>query len=158
MPGLLPLRLLLFRPVGGGQTEDFKTPEAAHSAGRLLLRMELAELDYRRQLLYLVDAGYTPREVSGWFGISQPPVQSALSAADKVAMPTEGFSGATPADFSDGYYVGLIDRPQLIDELTRFPFVSGATSDGDGSLVVAPPRTWAEVSDARRRSLIGRDL
>src|SRR5690606_7749494 len=91
-------------------------------------------------------------------GIAQPSVLSALRTAAKVTMPLEGFSGATPYEICQRYANGLIDRAQLVDELTRFPYVEGGHTDGYDSLIVDPPGTWSEVSDARRRGLIEYDV
>jgi hypothetical protein len=85
-------------------------------------------------------------------------VLSALRTAAKVAMPLEGFSGATPYEICQRYAGGLIDRGQLVDELTRFPYVPGGQTDGYDSLVVDPPGTWSEVADAVDAGLIEDDV
>ena len=49
-------------------------------------------------------------------------------------------------------------RAQLVDELTRFPYVKGGQTDGYDSLIVDPPGTWSEVSAAVRRGAIEEDV
>ena len=73
-------------------------------------------------------------------------------------MSLDGFSGATPAEICQRYAAGFIDRAHLVDELTRFPYVKGGQTDGYDSLIVDPPGTWSEVSDAARRGLIEDDV
>lgn len=121
-------------------------------------RMKIDELDYRRGLVEVQNKGYSQRQLSAWLGLKQPSVQSALQTAAKVTMPMEGFSGATPYEICERYDAGLIDRAQLVAELTRFPYVPGGTTDGYDSLIVDPPGTWSEVSDAIRRGLIEDDV
>ncbi len=73
-------------------------------------------------------------------------------------MSLDGFSGATPAEICQRYAAGFIDRAQLVDELTRFPYVKGGQTDGYDSLIVDPPGTWSEVSAAVRRGAIEEDV
>ncbi|MEV8249442.1 hypothetical protein AB0O87_00785 [Microbacterium sp. NPDC076768] len=135
-----------------------EVPVEARAAMRARRRKEIDDLDYRRELLRLEECGYTQTQISKWLGIAQPSVSSALRTAAKVTMPLEGFSGATPYEICQRYAGGIIDRAQLVDELTRFPYVEGGRTDGYDSLIVDPAGTWSEVSDARRRELIENDV
>lgn len=135
-----------------------EVPAEARAAMRARRRKEIDELDYRRELRRLNERGYSQTQISKWLGIAQPSVLSALRTAAKVTMPLEGFSGATPYEICQRYAGGLIDRAQLVDELTRFPYVEGDRTDGYDSLVVDSAGTWSEVSDARRRGLIENDV
>lgn len=135
-----------------------EVPAEARAAMRARRRKEIDELDYRRELRRLEERGYTQTQISKWLGIAQPSVLSALRTAAKVTMPLEGFSGATPFEICQRYAGGIIDRAQLVDELTRFPYVEGGHTDGYDSLIVDPAGTWSEVSDARRRGLIENDV
>jgi len=135
-----------------------EVPADAREAVKARRRKEIDELDYRRQLRRLEDAGYTQKQIGTWLGIAQPSVLSALRTAAKVPMPLEGFSGATPDEICQRYAGGLISRAQLVDELTRFPYAKGGKTDGYDSLIVDPPGTWSEVSDAVRRGLIEDDI
>jgi len=135
-----------------------KIPAEAQAAVRARQRKEIAELDYRRELRRLSELGHTQTQIAKWLRISQPSVLSALRTAGKVPMPEEGFSGATPYEICQRYAGGLIDRAQLVDELTRFPYAEGGHTDGYDSLIVDPPGTWSEVSDARRHGLIEDDV
>lgn len=78
--------------------------------------------------------------------------------AEKDPAPLEGFSGATPYEICQRYAAGLMEREQLVDELTRFPYAEGDKTDGYDSLTVNPQGTWAEVSTAVRRGLIEDDV
>ncbi|MHB9004294.1 MAG: hypothetical protein ACYC6C_09570 [Coriobacteriia bacterium] len=135
-----------------------EVPAEARAAMRARRRKEIDELDYRRELRRLEECGYSQTQISKWLGIAQPSVLSALRTAAKVTMPLEGFSGATPYEICQRYAGGLIDRAQLVDELTRFPYAKGGQTDGYDSLIVDPVGTWSEVSDARRRGLIEDDV
>ncbi|MFD8770983.1 hypothetical protein [Microbacterium oxydans] len=133
-------------------------PAEARAAVLARRRKEIDELDYRRELRRLEQRGYSQRDIARWLGIAQPSVLSALRTASKVAMPLDGFSGATPYEICQRYAAGFIDRAKLVDELTRFPYVKGGQTDGYDSLIVDPAGTWSEVSDAARRGLIEDDV
>lgn len=135
-----------------------EVPAEARAAVLARRRKEIDELDYRRELRRLGEHGYSQRDISKWLGIAQPSVLSALRTAAKVAMPLDGFSGATPYEICQRYAAGFIGRPQLVDELTRFPYVKGGQTDGFDSLIVDPAGTWSEVDDAARRGLIEDDV
>lgn len=135
-----------------------EVPAEARAAMRARRRKEMDELDYRRELRRLQERGYTQTQISKWLGIAQPSVLSALRTAARVTMPLDGFSGATPLEICQRYAGGIIDRAQLVDELTRFPYVEGGHTDGYDSLIIDPSGTWSEVSDARRRGLIENDV
>lgn len=135
-----------------------EVPAEARAAVLARRRKEIDELDYRRELRRLDQHGYSQREIARWLGIAQPSVLSALRTAGKVPMPLDGFSGATPYEICQRYAAGFIDRAQLVDELTRFPYVKGGQTDGYDSLIVDPPGAWSEVDDAARRGLIEDDV
>lgn len=133
-------------------------PAEARAAVRARRRIEIDELDYKRALRRMEEHGYTRREISRWIGITESSALSALETAAKVEMPLDGFSGAVPYEICQRYAVGFIDRAQLVDELTRFPYVKGGQTDGYDSLIVDPPGTWSEVVDAIHRGLIDDDV
>lgn len=134
-------------------------PAEARAAVRARRRKEIDELDYRRELKRLAGLGYTQRQISSWLGLTQPSVQSALRTADAVPMPVEGFSGANPYEICERYAAELIDREQLVDELTRWVYVARATTTGPlDDLIVDVPGSFADVERALRRGLIDEDL
>lgn len=135
-----------------------EVPDWARAAVSARHRKEMAELDYRRELRRFDQHGYSQREIARWLGMAQPSVLSALRTAAKVTMPLDGFSGATPYEICQRYAARFIDRAQLVDELTRFPYVQGGHTDGYDSLIVDPPGTWSEIDDAARRGLISDDI
>lgn len=138
--------------------QTMEVPEDARPAVRARFLKEISNIDYLRELRALVGHGYTQQKISLFLGITQPSVQSALKTAATVAMPVEGFSGATPGEICLRYAAGTIDRSRLVDELARFPYVPGGKTDGYDSLIVDRPGTWAEVSAAVRRGLIEDDI
>ncbi len=60
----------------------------------------------------------------------------------------------TPYELCLRYADGHMERAELVEKLTAFPYVRGGETDGYDSLLIDPPGTWAEVSDAHRRGLI----
>lgn len=132
-------------------------PAEARKAFRLRQRREIDELDYRRVVRGL-GKKYSQRQIGQWLNITQPSVQKTLKVAEKEPAPVQGFSGATPYEICQRYAAGLLKREQLVDELSRFPYVVGGKTDGYDSLTVNPPGTWAEVSTAVRRGLIEDDV
>jgi len=135
-----------------------EVPAEARAAVLARRRKEIDELDYRRELRRLAERGYSQTQISKWLGIAQPSVLSALRTAAKVPMPLEGFSGATPYEICQRYAGGFIDRAQLVDELTRFPYAEEGHTDGYDSLIVDLPGTWSEVVAAADRGLIEDDV
>ncbi|MGL4340137.1 MAG: hypothetical protein ACRCSP_06925 [Rhodoglobus sp.] len=133
-------------------------PDDVRVAVLALRRKKVVERDYHRELRRLTEHGHTHEEISRWLALRPSDKLSAFSAAATVTMPLDGFSDATPYEICERYSVGFIDRAQLIDELTRYPYVKGGETDGYDSLIIDPPGTWSEVSDARHRGLIGRDV
>ena len=123
-------------------------PELIVAGRRARARYEIGELDYRRMLRQLVEAGLSQREIAGAMGISQPSVNSALKAAVKVSRPVEGLSGATPWEICQRYAAGLLSRERVVEELVAYPYVSGGEADEVDSLIVDPPGTWDEVVQA----------
>lgn len=121
-------------------------------------RKEIAELEYRRELLLAQQGGDSQRVIAKKLQISQPSVKSALDTAAKVPMPLPGFSGASPSEICQRYAAGFISRDQVVDELTRFPYAKGDRTDGYDTLLVDPSGSWAEVSNAVRRGLIPDDV
>ncbi|PKI92953.1 hypothetical protein CW368_01245 [Actinomycetales bacterium SN12] len=77
-----------------------------------------------------------------------------FTAASKAPATSDTFSSSTPYGICEYFAAGSISREQLIDELVRFPYVPGGTTDGYDSLLVDPSGTWSEVADAARRGVI----
>ncbi len=63
-----------------------------------------------------------------------------------------------PRELCQQYANGHLTRADLIDQLTRYPYVETPTTDGYDSLIVDPPGTWSEVSAAVRSGLIADDV
>ena len=123
-------------------------PDRVHDGAVAVIRARLAGYDAARAYAKLSDEDLSRRDIPRWTrDRGQLPRVDVLPLAD-------GFSGATPYEICERYAVGEIDRDRLIDELTRFPYVPGGTTDGYDSLIVDPPGTWSEVSDAECGGLI----
>lgn len=133
-------------------------PREAQDAVRARRRMQMDELDYHRSVLTLTERGYNQTQIAAWLGITQPSVASVLKTARKEPRPVEGFSGATPMELCQRYAAGLIDRPQLVDELARFPYVPRPETDGFDWLVDTPAGTWQEVFQASYMGLIDDEI
>lgn len=102
-------------------TIDFAV-EAA-TARKFRQRLDLDQLDYRRELLRLTALGASQNQLSKVLGISQPSLSSALKTAAKITQPREGFSGADPYELCQRYAVGELTRERLTDELSRWDYV-----------------------------------
>lgn len=136
-------------------------PVEARAAVRARRRKEIDELDYRRELRRLGERGYTQKQIAEWLGIAQPSVTSALKTAKKTALPAEGFSGASPYEICQRYAAGFVDRAQLVDELSRWPYVPRGRTSPDlelDDLVVHPAGSWAEVEQASFAGLIDGEI
>lgn len=133
-------------------------PADARPVVRARQRRECDDLDYRRELLRLVERGYTQRQVAHWLGIAQPSLSSALKTARTTPLPREGFSGASPKEICQRYAADFLSREQLVDELTRWDYAPMAETDGYDSLLVDPPGSFAEVIAAADAGLIDDDV
>lgn len=123
-------------------------PENVRKVAIAVIRARLAGYDASRAYAQLSESALRRRDIQSWtHDRGQPPRVDVLPLSD-------GFSGATPCEICERYAVGEIDRDRLIHELTKYPYVPGRTTDGYDSLLVDPPGTWSEVSDAERRGLI----
>lgn len=129
--------------------------EAGH-ARRLRQRVNLDQLDYRRELLRLRALGASQRELSKVLGISQPSLSSAMKTAVKVPPPRPGFSGADPYEVCQRHAVGELTREQLIDELTRWDYATVAVGEHDyfDDLRFSTPGSFGDVAQAFDDGLI----
>lgn len=125
---------------------------------RLRQLHEIVSLDYRRGLRAVANAGVSQREIAQRLRVTQPTISAVLRKAQDLPQVTEGFSGAGPAEICQRYAAGLISRDQLIDELTRWPYTPVKDDDPYDWLVVAPPGSWEEVTDALYEGWIDDDI
>lgn len=117
--------------------------------------LEVARIDYRRELRKLLDAGYTQTAVARALRISQPAVSKAAKTLDSTPEPAPGFSGATPYEMCQRYGAGLIDREQLIDELSRWEYTPIPQGEWYEDVLVDPgPGSWLEVQHAADEGMI----
>lgn len=138
-------------------TIDF-TAEAGR-ARTLRQRVNLDQLDYRRELSRLAGLGGTQRQLSKVLGISQPSLSTALKTAQKVPPARTGFSGADPYEVCQRFAVGELTREQLIDELTRWQYATVARRENDyfDDLRFATPGSFDDVGQAFDDGLIDAD-
>ncbi|MCG7305078.1 hypothetical protein MHJ63_07360 [Pseudoglutamicibacter albus] len=119
----------------------------------------IAELDYRRNLLRLQQLGLPQTEIASLLRVSQPNVQKILQRSASISMPCEGFSGADPYEICERYAAGLIDRAQLVDELTRWEYVPQAqTNDLFDDLLMDAPGSVDDLDRALSCGLIDDEL
>jgi hypothetical protein len=137
-----------------------EVPVAAREARKARHRREVADLDYRRNVVRLRDVdGLTQATIATLVGVAQPTVQKILVHAASLSMPAEGFSGADPYEICQRYAAGLMDRAQLVDELTRWEYTPRArTESAFDDLIVDEPGSTADLEDALRHGLIDDDL
>lgn len=129
-------------------------PPAAQAARRLLVRLDLIELDMRRNIRQLRRDNFTEAAIASMTGVSQPVVHEILHVAERDPEPLNGFSGATPLEICQRYAAGDITRDQLIDELARFPYKPIPETDGYDWLMPDTTGTWMDLSIAEGRGLI----
>ncbi|MBF4624784.1 hypothetical protein [Clavibacter sp. VKM Ac-2872] len=132
----------------------WNAPAERESAVRAVVRWRLAELDLQREVRRLLDGGADRDELAKDLRLFGGNDLRRLDGARDVTMPVEGFSGATPLEICERYAVGHLDREQLVDELTRFPYVPLDKPEGWDDLVVNPPGTWNDLSLALGEKLI----
>ncbi|MCI9888774.1 hypothetical protein JT358_09915 [Micrococcales bacterium 31B] len=89
-------------------------------------QIAVATLDYRRELIRLIDSGATQQSVGDLLGVSQPAIAQALRAARSAPPVRPGFSGASAYEICQRYAVGKITRKLCIDELSHWSFERGS--------------------------------
>lgn len=132
----------------------------AGRARTLRQRVNLDQLDYRRELSRLASLGGTQRQLSRVLGISQPSLSTALKTAQKIPPARAGFSGADPYELCQRYAVGELTRDQVIDELTRWDYAKVTKNEHDyfDDLRFATPGSIDDVAQARNDGLIDGEL
>lgn len=134
-------------------------PVEAMAARKARYRREMGDLDYRRSVLRLRRSGATQTAIARMIDVAQPTVHKLLQRASSVTMPAEGFSGADPYEICQRYAADLIDRAQLVDELTRWEYAPQARTAGPlEDLLVNEPGSLADLERALRRGLIDEAL
>lgn len=129
-------------------------------ARRYQLTAQAFHRDYLRALRRLLPAvasgRITKTRIARTLEISDADVSEALRQAAEIDETPEGFSGATPIEIAERYAAGLIDRSQMIDELSRFPYASEPGPENDVDWLAPAPEdpTWADVRQAQFRGLI----
>jgi len=134
-------------------------PVEAVAARKARYRREMADVDYRRNVVLLRNRGKSQTEIAAMIGVAQPTVQKLLARAEAITMPPPGFSGADPYEICQRYAAELISREQLRDELSRWEYAPRArTADPIDDLIVDTPGSIADVKHAMRQGLIDEDL
>lgn len=133
-------------------------PVEAVAARKARYRREMGDLDYKRSIVRLKNVGVTQTAIARMVDVAQPTVQKLLARAASITMPAPGFSGADPFEICERYAADLIDRAQLLDELTRWEYAPRAqTTDPLDDLIVNTPGSIADLERALRRGLIDED-
>lgn len=94
-------------------------------------RRALAELDYRRAVLRVLDAGVSPEVVQNRLDVSPEALEGVLLRTRDTGVVPEGFSGASVKELCQRYEVGLLSAAQLEDELSAWPYdLAAEETDG----------------------------
>ncbi|WP_270410172.1 hypothetical protein [Brachybacterium paraconglomeratum] len=138
--------------------ESMRDERPGQKVRRLRSRRDLLELEIRREVKRYRDDGLSERKIAALVEVSQPTIHKMLEVADRDPVPLEGFKGATPLEICQRFDAGELGREELVDQLVRFPYAKGGKTDGYDSLIVDPPGTWSEVSQAVDRGFIDEDV
>ncbi|WP_435298952.1 hypothetical protein [Timonella sp. A28] len=118
--------------------------------------LELAQLDYNRALKDSAKVLPTRRIANG-ARIPQATVPQALDAVAETPDLLEGFSAASPYELCERYASGFIDREDMLDQLTRWPYAPTPHPDEFGDYTESFDNTIIEVTDAARGGLLTDD-
>lgn len=129
------------------------------AAKRARAREQIGRIDYLREMRTLalaVDAQeVTEDELAALFRTTRVPVVDALKEGRQTAAPPPGFSGASPYEIAQRYAVGELTREQVVDELSRWAYPPVVRTEGEwDDLLISPPGSWDDVSDALDEGLI----
>ena len=119
---------------------------------------ELALLEQRRALRQAEEVGVSQTTLAAAVGVSQPAVAKALKFARKVRDIPAGFSGADPYEIAQRYAAGEIDRARVVDELSRWTYVSEPPVDPLEDYAPQVPGSSQDLSRAYHRDLIDRSI
>ncbi|WKK70473.1 hypothetical protein Q0F99_11405 [Rathayibacter oskolensis] len=123
---------------------------------RLRSRQVVTRVSYLRELRRAAQ-DTTQTQLARLIGISQPSVNSALKSAAAVPDVRPGFSGASTYEIAQRYDAGELTREQTIDELGRWSYRSGSSTDGfDWS--TADAGEFADVERAFSEHLIDAEM
>lgn len=123
-------------------------------AKKLRARIAIDQIDLKRLLLRLTDAGVSQVQLGRALGISQPTLSSNLKTAARINPIVPGFSGADPYEISQRFAAGVLTRDRLLDELLRWEFVPSALVDGQNDLAFDIPGSFDDVVRAYGDGLI----
>jgi len=98
-------------------------PVEVEHAQALRHRLELGEIDYRRELARLVSSGMSVRELGLAMKLRESILVSQLEAAKKIDPVRPGFSGGSPREICLRYKAGQVSRDQVIDQLVHWDYV-----------------------------------
>lgn len=138
-------------------TEVGESAPSLEFARRLRSRRAVDRLDYLRTVRALA-ATMRQDELARALGVTQPAISATVKKAREVEDLPAGFSGASPLEIAERYAAGQIDRAQLIEELSRFPYAPSPRTDGVDWLVEEVPKTVGDVLDALHAGLIDAEL
>lgn len=125
---------------------DLSSP--ARAVAVVAIRRDLAALDLDRAV------ARTPLSEADNHALKRWVHRTRHFGSGPDSMPLDGFSGSTPYEICERFAAGLIDESQVLDELVRYPYVPGGSTDGYDSLIADHPGTWSEVASATRHGLI----
>ncbi|MDU0328524.1 helix-turn-helix domain-containing protein [Microbacterium sp. KSW2-21] len=140
-------------------TIETSAGEAVRATLKARHRREIGELDYRRGVIVLDRQGLSQTRIAQLLGVKQPTIHRVIERAKSVPMPRDGFSGADPFEICERYAADVIDRTQLVDELTRWNYAPRGTLATElDDLIVDPAGSFGDVERALRQGLIDDDV
>ena len=134
-------------------------PEELKALYRALVRLDLAELEFRRQVVRAAER-MPLEEAAAKLWLPESVLTDALGRPGAVRMPAEGERSASPYEVCQRYAAGELSREETIAILVAWPYEPVGdifTSPGD-DLMVIPEGTIHELVDAQMAGLIDVDL
>lgn len=142
-----------------GASKSKGIPVEAVAARKAQHARNIGELDYRRGVLRLKQSGLPQAVIAELLMVSQPNVQKMLQRAGGLSMPRDGFTGANPYEICERYAAGLIERVQLVDELTRWEYAPrDRAKDEPNDFLFEVPGSVDDLDRALKHGLIDSEL
>lgn len=134
-------------------------PEELRALYRALVRLDLAELEFRRQVVLAAER-MPLEEAAAKLWLPESVLTDALGRPGAVRMPAEGEHSASPYEVCQRYAAGELSREETIAILVAWPYEPVGdifTSPGDDIMVI-PEGTIHELFRAETDGLIDTDM
>ncbi|WP_230402285.1 helix-turn-helix domain-containing protein [Sanguibacter suaedae] len=133
---------------GATGVDDLQSAIGSLRAARA--RQSVARLDFLRGLRAVTHSGLaTQSAIARELGISQSAVSQNLQEEAKLAPVREGFHGSDPQEIIMRFAAGDLSREQVVDELSRWPYLPSDGLEGPmDDLLVTVRGSFDDVEDA----------